>query len=391
MAAILALPALLARFFGALLELSRELLRLEREAGQQPPCLQVPPPVQRKPDPCLYSQFYLLSHFPGLPVTWDNPDITLTELDGTLVPSTDVAAGRDYLVNARIWDASFAPALATRVQCWYRSFGISAPALTPVEVEPAGEPRSILLNIGAWGNETAQFHWRTPDSPGHYCLVVACFHPDDAEPGNNVGQKNLLIHNAATAVTGAAPVVDALITNPDASQPATVVFHADSYEIPDQTVILRLETADVPLVRPSNGQGDENAFSAFAQRLAGTASAFGRPPLTYSRYAYKGAEEVVGREQRNPTSLLPGTRITVDGLPLAEGVRLGPGESRILRLGIEIPPSLPGNRLTVNVTAVTAQTGSILGGVTIRIRAGAVEAPANSRGSSVGESPTPPG
>lgn len=78
-------------------------------------CCEVPPHIKRKPDPCLYDQFYLMAQ--GLSVTWDNPDIWLTLPDGTPVESGKLQPGTDYLVNARIHDASFDPALGTEVRC----------------------------------------------------------------------------------------------------------------------------------------------------------------------------------------------------------------------------------------------------------------------------------
>src|SRR5215212_9149113 len=36
-------------------------------------CGRIPDPLIRRPDPCIYSQTYLMAQ--GLPVTWDNPDI----------------------------------------------------------------------------------------------------------------------------------------------------------------------------------------------------------------------------------------------------------------------------------------------------------------------------
>ena len=38
-------------------------------------CLPLPDDVYRRPDPCIYAQYYLMSQ--GFAVTWDNPDIWL--------------------------------------------------------------------------------------------------------------------------------------------------------------------------------------------------------------------------------------------------------------------------------------------------------------------------
>src|SRR4051794_21374195 len=47
------------------------------------PCITTDHPSVHRPDPCIYSQSFLLKQ--GLPVTWDNPDIVIL-LGGVVVP-----------------------------------------------------------------------------------------------------------------------------------------------------------------------------------------------------------------------------------------------------------------------------------------------------------------
>jgi hypothetical protein len=47
----------------------------------------VPSTIYKRPDPLIYSQYFFMAR--GFAVTWDNPDISLTELpapDGTMTP-----------------------------------------------------------------------------------------------------------------------------------------------------------------------------------------------------------------------------------------------------------------------------------------------------------------
>lgn len=60
----------------------------DQENAARDPC-KVNNPAFHRPDPCIYSQQYLLSL--GLPVTWDNPDIVLRR-NGVIVAEAD---GRD--------------------------------------------------------------------------------------------------------------------------------------------------------------------------------------------------------------------------------------------------------------------------------------------------------
>jgi hypothetical protein len=62
----------------------------------------LPATIYKRPDPLIYSQAYLMAR--GLAVTWDNPDIWLTELpapDGTLVPvaSNNLVADHVYRID----------------------------------------------------------------------------------------------------------------------------------------------------------------------------------------------------------------------------------------------------------------------------------------------------
>jgi hypothetical protein len=205
------------------------------------PCAEIREEADRRPDPCLYSQAFILKFFPGQPVTWDNPDIELTELDGTPVTSGDLKASHDYVVLARIWDASFSPALGTAVRCSYHGFGFSSPASQAVETEPDGSPKVVFIHIAPWQNATAKFIWTTPNLPSHYCLLVECSHPADANTWNNLVQGNTVVR---TARRGAALTVDALLANRLADRPQRFRFSVDSYTIPERDVELTLRVSE---------------------------------------------------------------------------------------------------------------------------------------------------
>lgn len=65
--------------------------------------IKLPPHTYKRPDPMIYSQYYLMSK--GLAITWDNPDIGL--FDGNSpVPSHDLATNKTYNIRARIWNNS---------------------------------------------------------------------------------------------------------------------------------------------------------------------------------------------------------------------------------------------------------------------------------------------
>lgn len=335
-AALLAL-AILFVIVAALLAWLRRFLRRSRAT----PCAEVPEAVDRRPDPCLYSQAFLLQFFPGQPVTWDNPDITLTELDGTPVDSGSLQPAHDYVVHARIWDASFSPALGTLVRCSFHGFGFGALPNQPVETNPDGTPRVVVLHIPPWQNATADFRWRTPDAAGHFCLLVECSHPADANGWNNLGQENTVIRRGRA---GGTVVVDALIANAARDGAQRVRFATDTYEVPRSEVELRL-------VRGAAAAGRDAAGEL---RFAGRP---GRPV----RYAYEGRDALMATNASASRPVPDGWRVGLAG----ETIELAPGETRTIPVTIEIPADAAPGPIAFNITSVPDRGAP--GGITIRI------------------------
>lgn len=155
-----------------------------------PSSVHLPSTIFKKPDPLIYSQFFLMAQ--GLAVTWDNPDIWLTELpapDGTMVPvaSNNLIANHVYRIHALIHNGSLeAPAVGMPVEFSFLTFGIGTVS-TPL----GGMPINLAVK-GAIGEPQEAFQdWHTPAIPGHYCVQVRLIWPDDAEPRNNLGQENV--------------------------------------------------------------------------------------------------------------------------------------------------------------------------------------------------------
>jgi hypothetical protein len=71
------------------------------------------------------------------------------------------------------------------VHFFYLDFGIGNP------VNPVGMTKIDVPVKGAPGHPAiATVKWRTPATPGHYCLVTRLSWKDDANPANNLGQEN---------------------------------------------------------------------------------------------------------------------------------------------------------------------------------------------------------
>jgi hypothetical protein len=146
-------------------------------------CITVSHPSYHRPDPCIYSQFWLTKL--GLPVSWDNPDIDLLR-NGVIVNKHDLLPSTEYEMRARIWNNSYdAPVIGMQVEFSYLSFGVGTTS-TPIG--------SRLVDVGVKGGPnhpaTASIPWITPPVPGHYCLQVKLDWIDDANQDNNLGQSN---------------------------------------------------------------------------------------------------------------------------------------------------------------------------------------------------------
>lgn len=322
---------------GLLLILLRVLLRRSRAT----PCAEIPEAVDRHPDPCLYSQSFILQFFPGLPVTWNNPDITLTELNGVPVNSFALQPGHDYLVHTRIWDAAFSPAFGTLVRCNFHGFGFNSPASQPVETSADGTPKLAVLNIAPWQNATATFRWTTPGTEGHYCLLVECSHPADSNKWNNFGQENTVVQKARR---GSNVTVQAPITNRSREHPQQVRFSADTYRIPVSEIELRLRTTE------GRKRGPDAGELRFQRRGRGLA-----------RYAYKGKEALLRANESAPRAIPAGWRVGIDG----QMIELAPGETRTMPVEIEIPLEAELGPISFNITSIPDRGEP--GGVTIEI------------------------
>lgn len=329
--------------------------------GERCPCPdKIPEHVRRRPDPCLYSQSYLMQK--GIPVTWDNPDIWLTELDGTVVGSGSLQAAHKYLLHARIWNASFSPALGVSVRSKFRNFGINASVFEPVESTAGGVEVVRFINVAGWGHSVAVFNWTTPDVPGHYCIQVECAHPDDLNTANNVGQENTTVVATSAGRTISFPIA---VFNPF-RQPARVVLRFDSYEIPDREWRMPIETRQIPLARSPGflvPRGADAKLGTLRGWLAGKGIDF-----TYRRYI--GRSELFKAQRQANRSLPEGWKVHVDGAGEGGGLILEGLEERELQVTISAPVAIDGIRqLPINISAWIPDEGP-LGGLTVTMKVG---------------------
>ena len=148
------------------------------------PCINSDHPALRRPDPCIYSQPYLMGL--GLPVTWDNPDIVLL-LNGVVVPEFGLLPNTAYEVEATIWNNSFnAPVVGMPVEFSFLSFGVATTS-TPIG--------TTIVNVGAKGTPNhpakTRIKWVTPATGGHFCIQAKLTWADDMNQANNLGQNNV--------------------------------------------------------------------------------------------------------------------------------------------------------------------------------------------------------
>lgn len=182
-------------------------------------CIPLSDPAYKRPDPLIYAQGYLMSQ--GLAVSWDNPDIELRR-GGVTVPSNAIQPDTEYEIVARIWNGSTeAPIVGLPVTFSYLSFGVGAAS------HPIGQTH---VDLGVKGGPGCPAHaaiaWRTPASPGHYCIQVQFEWLDDVNPNNNLGQENLAV------VAAHSPARTAFELRNDSDRTQAFRLEADAYAIP---------------------------------------------------------------------------------------------------------------------------------------------------------------
>ncbi len=279
--------------------------------------VRLPPHTYKRPDPRIYSQAWLMAK--GLAVTWDNPDISL--FDGAApAPPHALLPGHAYLIRARIWNGSpEAPAVNMRVRFSYLSFGIGTTST------PIGETFVDLPVKGAAGLPAiAEMAWTTPATPGHYCIQVELLWADDADPGNNLGQTNLLVKQ----LNSPHAKFSFRLRN-DSAEARAFALRTDAYRLPALPDCPRRE-AEFPRGRPT---GERDPFAAH------------RPAA-----------------HRVPD----GWRVAIEH---DEAAVLHPGEEREVTVDVTAPEGFSGHLdLNVNAIARTADGEVLAGGVTLRAR-----------------------
>lgn len=155
------------------------------------PCVYFPERIINRPDPCIYSQFLLMQL--KQPVTWDNPDIALFK-GGVEQYTYDLAVDTTYDVAITVHNSSAEKeAIGTKVAVRWIEFGAGGPARHPVD--------DLIADVGRYpATAVVKTTWRTPATPGHYCIEVELTHPKDGNPANNLGWNNTQVLAAHSEV-----------------------------------------------------------------------------------------------------------------------------------------------------------------------------------------------
>ena len=293
----------------------RALTERERKASDAP-CEPINQEALHRPDPLIYSQYDLMAR--GYAVTWDNPDIELRKA-GVAVPASALTPATEYESIARIWNNSIdAPVVGLPVIFSFLSFGVGT------KLMPIG---ATAVNLGVKGGPNhpafASVKWRTPATPGHYCLWAFLAPADDTNPNNNLGQENIVVGKVAS--------------------PATFTFQLSNQSNRDQTFRFEADTYALPSRRPCDGAGQHDP--ARPTRVVGAP-----PPDVPSAH-----------DRRNHPVPEGWTVVIVPSEPV-----LAPADERTISVTINPPPAFVG-RQPVNVNAFDRQ--GFVGGVTLYVEA----------------------
>lgn len=333
-------------------------------------CAHIPPQINRRPDPCLYSQSYLAAQ--GIAVTWDNPDIQITTTGGVPVASGSLTADTDYIVVGTIHNASFDPAVGVTVRSYFRGWGVDFEDRQPTEVDGNGNPAERIVHIGSWGQTTASFKWRTPAQAGHYCITIECHHPADREPANNVGQEN-------TDVIQASPGSSARIVVPFFNRrkgARDFRIEVDEYEIPEGKIELTLERIQSKRSSGRDLKDEDVELQIERDALRGsrirlTDGRRARLGERYEVFGYAGRERITAESGRRNFELAEGWAVTLPDRERGEEgwhVAVPPGTTEEIDVVVTVPErSTPGDRKVLNVTA-RDRFGTVVGGVTVLVQ-----------------------
>jgi hypothetical protein len=328
----------------------------------------VPPHVRRRPDPCIYSQSYLAQH--GLPITWNNPDIVLSDSAGQVVDSDNLTPGAAYAVVATISNASFDAAIGVSVRCRFRGWGVSIEDGVPVEFDNAGLEAVRIIDIPPWGTAPATFSWTTPTTPGHFCLRIECEHIDDLNTANNAGQENTTVRQM---VSGKAMSLPMILSNPERT-PGSLWFTVDTYEIDERAWEFELSATPISLGAPRSPRSPRGLKygPTTLSKIENWAFLAHRKLPTYTYFQYSGRRQLFDAERDRDRGLPPGWRVLVDGADPRTTVLLGAQEVRQVEITILPAPELqPTTNMPINLSAWSDQRGFI-GGVTIILEPGPI-------------------
>jgi hypothetical protein len=307
---------------------ARAICRVGRNEGSRGSCcIDLPPVVLKRADPLIYDQYYLMSM--GLAVTWDNPDIQLFG-GGVPVSPSDLQPATEYEVRIRVWNGSYdAPAIGLPVELSFLSFGIGT-----TSTAVGNDTVDLGPKASATAPAFASLTWKTPTAPGHYCLQARLIWPDDANPSNNLGQKNTQVVQAHS------PAVMEFAVRNDAAVRREFHFETDAYAIPP---VRACPSAPEPTPR-------DRVAAANGGRLA----------ESKARWADALATQGYGR-----FPLGPGWTVAFE----PSHTSLGPGEQISVRATIE-PPGVLTGRHAVNVHGLARPAGRstvLAGGVTLLV------------------------
>jgi hypothetical protein len=376
---IAAIRILIKLLIGWLMSLFRVLLLLchrwrvaqERRRRHKWPvrCHTYPSDQWVRPDVYIYSQSWLMSQ--GMSVVWNNPDIELQDA-GVPVPSNQLHPDKEYDIVASVHNRSVSsPAIGVGVSFSYRNWGIGGGWIsigqTKVDVSVVG---------GAVNPAPARVMWRTPPTPGHYCIRCKLTPPDDLDWADNEGQENTDV----VAVSPGDPDFQIPVYN-DTDQEMAVVLQVDAYELPKKPLPPGVDPA---FLKKRGIHWKEKASRVYAAeepiRKRTRSKMVTRTPWDWlfgggdpdflakqiasaREWCAKRIQEVIQANALGKFPVPPEWNVV-----LANEIRLTPKSQTDLPFSFRVPLDAPAGHEQVFNIAARDQGGNLLGGVTVIAR-----------------------
>jgi hypothetical protein len=304
-------------------------------------------------------------------VVWNNPDIELQD-SGVIVSSNQLQFDKEYDIVTNVHNRSVSsPAIGVGVHFFYRNWGIGGGWIS------IGQTKVDISVVGGSSNPAlARVKWRTPTTPGHYCIKCNLTPPDDLNWADNEGQENTDVIEVSP---GDLELLIPVFNDKDSEIP--IILKVDAYKLPEKPLapgvdlaflkkhgihwndkFKRITTTGEPIKEAS--QGRLVSHTLWDWLLGdGDAEFLGKQIAAAREWRLQRMQEVI------KANALGGFPVPKEwNVVLTSDIKLKPQSQTDACFSFRVPLDTPaGHEQTFNIVALD-KDGNLMGGVTLVTR-----------------------